>query len=86
MVPWINFTIFDIFNELTFNESLNCLETSQYHYCIKELFEFVKSGTWITAVRFSAWFDWLLMKCIPKSLRDVQAHHHYQILEMCNDD
>jgi hypothetical protein len=81
IAPWMNFTAFDIFGDLGFGESFNCLEDSRYHPWIGLLFNSVKAAGFIVSARFYPWFEFLLMKCIPPSLKKVQKDHYQQIVE-----
>lgn len=80
MAPWFNFTTFDIFGDLGFGESFDCLENSRYHPWVALLFNSVKAASYVAAVRFYPLFYWLLMKCIPKSLIEMQRKHFHQIV------
>ncbi|KAK4222261.1 hypothetical protein QBC38DRAFT_88306 [Podospora fimiseda] len=77
--PWINFTTFDIFGDLGFGESFNCLQDSQYHPWIALLFKSVEAATWVASARFYPWLQWALMKCIPPSLKKMQRDHFEHI-------
>ncbi|KAG8156905.1 hypothetical protein KVR01_013318 [Diaporthe batatas] len=81
MVPWFHFTAFDIFGDLGFGESFNCLQSSKYHPWIALLFNSVKAASFVAAVRYYPWLQSLLFKCIPKSLREMQTDHYQQIVE-----
>ncbi|KUI61556.1 Isotrichodermin C-15 hydroxylase [Cytospora mali] len=81
MTPWFNFTTFDIFGDLGFGESFGCLENSRYHPWIALLFNSVKAASFVAAVRFYPLLKWLLMKCIPPSLKEMQRKHYNQIVD-----
>lgn len=81
MTPWFHFTTFDIFGDLGFGESFDCLQSSKYHPWIALLFNSVKAATCVAAVRYYPMLQWLLFKCIPPSLRKMQMRHYYQIVE-----
>ncbi|KAI1761905.1 cytochrome P450 [Hypoxylon sp. FL1150] len=78
---WFNFITFDIFGDLGFGESFDCLQNSQYHPWIALLFNSVKAASFVAATRFYPWMEFLLMKCIPQSLRDMQRAHYQQIVD-----
>ncbi|KAI0205604.1 cytochrome P450 [Astrocystis sublimbata] len=78
--PWFNFTTFDIFADLGFGESFNCLQNSRYHPWISLLFNSVKAASFVAAARFYPLIELLLMKCIPPSLRKMQSDHYEQIV------
>jgi cytochrome P450 len=79
--PWLNYTTFDIFGELGFGESFDCLQHSRYHPWIALLFNSVKAAGFIVATRFYPLVEFLLMKCIPPSLKQVQKDHYQQIVD-----
>lgn len=79
--PWFNFTTFDVFGDLGFGESFDCLENSRYHPWIALLFNSVKAASFVAAVRFYPLLQRILMKCIPKSLKDMQRQHFNQIVD-----
>lgn len=81
MTPWFHFTTFDIFGDLGFGESFDCLQSSKYHPWIALLFNSVKAASYIAAVRYYPVLHSLLFKCIPKSLRRMQMKHYNQIVE-----
>lgn len=78
---WFHFTTFDIFGDLGFGESFDCLQTSKYHPWIALLFNSVKAASFVAAVRFFPTLSYLLMKCIPQSLIDRQKKHYFQIVD-----
>lgn len=82
--PWFNYTTFDIFGDLGFGESFECLEKSTYHLWIALLFNSVKAAGFIVSARFYPWVEFMLMKCIPPSLKQVQKDHYNQIVEKVN--
>lgn len=81
IMPWFNFTTFDIFGDLGFGESFDCLEHSRYHPWISLLFNSVKAAGFVAATRYFPWVEYLLMKCIPPSLRKMQRDHYQQIVD-----
>ncbi|KAI1386920.1 putative cytochrome P450 [Hypoxylon trugodes] len=81
MMPWFNFTTFDIFGDLGFGESFGCLENSQYHSWVAMLFRTVKASAYGTAAKFYPLVQFILMKCMPPSLKKVQENHYQQIVD-----
>ncbi|KAL2139470.1 hypothetical protein VTI28DRAFT_5110 [Corynascus sepedonium] len=79
--PWFNFTTFDIFGDLGFGESFDCLQHSRYHPWIALLFNSVKAASFVAAARYFPLVESLLMKCIPPSLRKMQRDHYQQIVD-----
>ncbi|RYP05241.1 hypothetical protein DL764_003948 [Monosporascus ibericus] len=81
VAPWFNFTTFDIFGDLGFGESFDCLQHSRYHPWIALLFNSVKAASFVAAARFYPLVEFILMKCIPPSLRKMQRDHYQQIVD-----
>lgn len=84
IAPWFNFITFDIFGDLGFGESFNCLQDSKYHPWITLLFNSVKTASFVAATRFYPVIQYLLMKCIPPSLKEMQQAHFQQIIDKVN--
>lgn len=81
IVPWFNFTTFDIFGDLGFAESFDCLQNARFHPWIALLFSTVRAASFVISARFYPLIEFLLMKCIPKSLQKVQVNHFQQIVD-----
>lgn len=75
MVSWLNFTIFDIFNDLGFGESFACLETSAYHPWVSIIFANIKGIALLQSVSYFPILESLLQKCIPPSIRKIMSNH-----------
>lgn len=80
IAPWFQFIAFDIFGDLGFGESFNCLEHARYHPWIKLLFNSVKTASFVASARYYPLIDSLLMKCIPPSLKKMQEDHYQHIV------
>ncbi|CAH0054086.1 unnamed protein product [Clonostachys solani] len=81
MSPWFNFTTFDIFGDLGYGESFDCLQNSRYHPWISLLFNSVKAASYVAAARYYPVVEYLLLKCIPASLRKMADDHYRQIVD-----
>lgn len=81
LVPWLNYTAFDIFGDLGFGESFDCLQNSKYHPWIALLFNSVKAASFVISARFYPAVEYVLMKLIPPSLRKMQQDHFQQIVD-----
>lgn len=81
IVPWLNFTTFDIFGDLGFGESFDCLQHARYHPWIALLFNSVKAATFVISARFYPFLDFVLLKCIPESIMKMQRDHYRQIVD-----
>lgn len=56
LMSWYNFTTFDIIGDLAFGESFGCLENSDYHPWVRNIFAVVKVAS---VVQLSTHFPWL---------------------------
>ncbi|KIA75568.1 cytochrome P450 [Aspergillus ustus] len=82
MTPWFNYTTFDIFGDLGYGESFDCLQHSQYHPWISLLFNSVKAAGFVISTRFYPIIEFALMKClIPASMKKIQRDHYQQIVD-----
>ncbi|EPE26625.1 Cytochrome P450 [Glarea lozoyensis ATCC 20868] len=81
VVPWFNYYTFDLFGELGFGESFNCLQNSRYHPWITLVFNSVKAASFVTSTRFYPLIEFVLMKCIPASLKKTQEQHFQHIVD-----
>ena len=81
IAPWFNYITFDIFGDLGFGESFNCLENSRYHPWISLLFNSVKAASFVAAARFYPLVEFLLLSIIPPSLKKMQQDHYQQIVD-----
>lgn len=81
MHAWFNFTTFDIFGDLGFGESFHCLENSQYHPWIHALLGSLKAVTWLVSARWYPTIYYLLLLCIPPSLKKMALEHEQQVKE-----
>ncbi|OJI97122.1 hypothetical protein ASPVEDRAFT_78859 [Aspergillus versicolor CBS 583.65] len=81
MTPWFNYTTFDIFGDLGFGESFNCLQHSRYHAWIALLFGSVKAAGFVISTRYYPPIAFILQKCIPPSMRKIQQDHYQQIVD-----
>lgn len=79
--PWFHYTTFDIFGDLGFGESFDCLQHARFHPWISLLFNSVKAASYVAAARFYPWIDFILMSCIPASLKKMADDHYQQIVD-----
>lgn len=84
VVRWFNFTTFDIFGDLGYGESFNCLQDSKYHPWVAILFTSVKAVSFIAAARLYPVVERILFMCIPPSLREMQKNHVQLISDKVN--
>jgi cytochrome P450 len=69
LVKWFNFTTFDIIGKLSFGESFNCLEETQYHPWVTAVFDGIKAGIIAGQVKRLIPSDRLLKLVIPPSMK-----------------
>ncbi|PTB37888.1 hypothetical protein M441DRAFT_200670 [Trichoderma asperellum CBS 433.97] len=84
VVRWFNFTTFDIFGDLGYGESFNCLQDSKYHPWVALLFNSVKAVSFVAAARLYPVVERILFMCIPPSLREMQRNHCQLISDKVN--
>lgn len=81
ITPWMGFTTFDIFGDLGFGESFDCLQNSKYHPWIDLLFNSVKAATYLASARFYPAIDYVLLKLVSPSLQKTVEDHYQQIVD-----
>lgn len=81
IAPWFNYVTFDLFGDLGFGESFDCLQNARYHPWISLLFNSVKAASFVAAARFYPLVEFILLKLIPPSLRKMQRDHFQQIVD-----
>lgn len=79
IAPWMNFTTFDIFGDLGFGESFNCLQQSTYHPWVALIFNSVRATSWIAATRFYPLLERAIQMAMPPSARKMIDDHFSQI-------
>lgn len=84
IAAWFMFTTFDIFGDLGFGESFDCLQNSRYHAWIELLFNSVKAASMVSAARFYPAVEYVLLRCIPSSLKEKARNHRLQIVDKVN--
>ena len=75
IVAWYNYTTFDIVGDLGFGEPFNCLRDSSYHPWVALIFTHFKATAFTAAVNFFPILEYILMKCLPKSVLKKQEDH-----------
>ncbi|KAM7210584.1 Cytochrome P450 [Rhypophila decipiens] len=81
MKDWFIFTTFDIFGDLGFGESFNCLENSRYHPWVARTFGSIKAVVWVVATRYWPAIHYLLLMCMPPSIREMADEHRRHVQE-----
>ena len=81
IAPWFNYLAFDIFGDLAFGESFDCVPSGKLHPWITFIFDHVKAAAFLVMTGYYPPLKWLLMKCVPASLKKVQQDHFQQIVD-----
>jgi hypothetical protein len=77
MVRWFNFTTFDIIGDLSFGESFDCLQNSDYHPWIWLIFKAVKNLVYLSVIKHFKIFPNLFAKlAMPKDIATKFAENH----------
>ncbi|RDW72921.1 hypothetical protein BP6252_06828 [Coleophoma cylindrospora] len=76
IVQWYNWTTFDIFGDLCFGESFQCVEKSSYHPWVSMLFESIKLGAIMMAASRYPLLNSLAAKLTPSSLLAKRDAHN----------
>ncbi|KAF2419582.1 putative toxin biosynthesis cytochrome P450 monooxygenase [Tothia fuscella] len=74
-VKAFNWTTFDIVGHLTFGEPFGCLRDAAYHPWVSMIFDNIKSGSFIQAIKYYPVLSRLYALLIPKSLLKKRADH-----------
>ena len=83
-VSWYNFTTFDIIGDLGLGQSFDCLKESALHPWVALIFNHFKVSSMMATVRYYPLVSWLLMKCVPQSLRKIQRDHFELAVDRIN--
>ncbi|KIX06706.1 uncharacterized protein Z518_04682 [Rhinocladiella mackenziei CBS 650.93] len=75
IIRWLNFTTFDIMGELGFGEPFGCLKTRGYHEWVDIIFQNVRIGSQVNAVKFYPLGEFLLELLLPESLKRKRDAH-----------
>lgn len=75
MVAWFNWTTFDLIGDLTFNESLSCLDSASNHSWIQFVFSTIKAGAIMSALQFIPAVSLILLRLFGKTIRDKRRHN-----------
>lgn len=75
-----NFTTFDIMADLTFGESLNMLENSEYDPWVSIVFNSIKMGTRVNIIKNYPLLNAILMAVLGKKMQEKRdAHFQYSV-------
>ncbi len=71
----MNFFTVDVIGDLAFGKSFDCLQNSEYHPWVKNLYYFLQGMIWAAAARFYPSVEYIFMKMLPKSVMEIQRAH-----------
>ena len=74
LVPWLNYTTFDMVGELSLGESFGCLAESRYHGWVAILFTQFKLATIFVGLRFYG-LDKVVRRLVPKRVAEKRLAH-----------
>ncbi|KAK3386377.1 cytochrome P450 [Sordaria brevicollis] len=75
LAAWYNFTTFDVIGDLAFGEGFGCLEKSEYHPWVKNLFKMASAGTIFQIMSHYPALMKLMLALAPKSLMEEHEKH-----------
>jgi len=70
-----NWTTFDLVGHLVFGAPFGCLSSSAYHPWVAIIFDNIKAGSLLQAVKYYPWVFQVLKRLIPTSLLRKRAAH-----------
>jgi cytochrome P450 len=76
ITKWYNYTTFDIIGDVATGETFDCLNTASYHWWVATIFNHFKASSYLACIRFYPALEWLLLKFIPRKMREVQRAHY----------
>ena len=79
----LNQTTFDIMGDLTFGESLNMLDGSDYNPWVAAMFAGLHYGTYLHCIRYYPTLEKALLRLVPKSImKKKQLHDEFSHLRV----
>lgn len=81
MVQWLNFTTFDLIGELAVGKSFGCLNNSQYHDWVSEIFNSIKVGPYIRAMATYTAVPRLMRFLAPTNIKEASSRHQEYVQE-----
>jgi hypothetical protein len=75
IVPWYDFTTFDIHGDLALGETFGCLEKSDYHPWVRDTFQLSRAGRFLRLLNYFPRLKKLLFVLVGKSARQRSREH-----------
>ncbi|KAM5346017.1 hypothetical protein ACJ41O_011878 [Fusarium nematophilum] len=79
LMSWYNFATFDIIGDLAFGESFGCLESSDYHPWVRNVFAVVKMASVVQQATHFPWLRALIITALSSPLTRSKQDAHRQM-------
>ncbi|KAJ4291756.1 hypothetical protein N0V90_009651 [Kalmusia sp. IMI 367209] len=85
IIPWFNFTAFDIFGDIGYGETFNCLDTSEYHPFISLIVDSLKANAFVISIRLFPVLQSVFKKFIfPYMMNEKQKKYGTAVIDRVN--
>jgi cytochrome P450 len=85
IIPWFNFTAFDIFGDIAFGETFDCLQTSNYHPFVALICESIKANSVVISIRLFPKLESVFKKWIfPYMMNEKQKRYGTAVIDRVN--
>jgi cytochrome P450 len=75
LVKWYNFTTFDMIGDLALGKSFRCLENSQYHGWVSNIFKSIKIGPFVRTIATYTDVQRMMRLLAPRAIKLARAQH-----------
>jgi cytochrome P450 len=79
MVKWYNFTTFDLIGDLAIGKSFSCLNESNYHSWVSNIFKSIQIGPYIRTMATYTDIERLMRLLAPKAVKAARAKHEQYV-------
>lgn len=85
IIPWFNFVAFDIFGDIAYGETFDCLQTSNYHPFITLIIDSLKSHSMVLGIRLFPTLEYLFKKWVfPFMMDENQKKYGTAVVDRVN--
>lgn len=85
LIPWLNFTAFDIFGDIGYGETFDCLQTSNYHPFVGLICESLKANSLVIGIRLFPTLNAMCKKWVfPYMMNEKQKKYGTAVIERVN--
>ncbi|KAF2445145.1 cytochrome P450 [Karstenula rhodostoma CBS 690.94] len=85
IILWFNFTAFDIFGDIAFGETFDCLQTSNYHPFVALICESIKSHSMVLGIRLFPNLEAIFKKWVfPYMMNEKQKKYGTAVIDRVN--